>query len=188
MKKIIKIILVIAIVISTVFVMGRYGWKLTGFKLCQNSIIYDVEVNENEVTIKGRDANFIPRGFVGYYYEIEAVKDAKKGDFIYFDPPYDSDTSIFNSYTEEGFGKNEQVRLARVFKELSDRGCYVMLSNNKTSLISELYKDYNIYVIEANRNINSNGKNGPIATRTIYIILYGIIALTPNKYWVHLSP
>lgn len=88
----------------------------------------------------------------------EAVKDAKKGDFIYFDPPYDSDTSIFNSYTEEGFGKNEQVRLARVFKELSDRGCYVMLSNNKTSLISELYKNYNIYVIEANRNINSNGK------------------------------
>ena len=71
MKKIIKRILVIAIVISTVFVMGRYGWKLTGFKLCQNSIIYDVEVNENEVTIKGRDANFIPRGFVGYYYEIE---------------------------------------------------------------------------------------------------------------------
>ena len=47
MKKIIKIILVIAIVISTVFIMGRYGWKLTGFKLCQNSIIYDVEVNEN---------------------------------------------------------------------------------------------------------------------------------------------
>ena len=71
MKKIIKIILVIAIVISTVFIIGRYGWKLTGFKLCQNSMIYEVEVNENRVTIKGRDANFIPRGFVGYYYEIE---------------------------------------------------------------------------------------------------------------------
>ena len=27
----------------------------------------------------------------------ESVKDAKKGDFIYFDPPYDSDTSTFNS-------------------------------------------------------------------------------------------
>ena len=38
----------------------------------------------------------------------EAVKDAKKGDFIYFDPPYDSDTSTFNSYTEDGFGKEEQ--------------------------------------------------------------------------------
>lgn len=87
----------------------------------------------------------------------EAVKDAKKGDFIYFDPPYDSDTKTFNSYTEEGFGKEEQIRLARVYKELSDKGCYVMLSNHNTSLINELYKDFNKYVIEAKRNINSNG-------------------------------
>jgi DNA adenine methylase len=88
----------------------------------------------------------------------EAVKDAKKGDFVYFDPPYDSDTSTFNSYTEDGFGKEEQKRLARVYKELSDRGCYVMLSNHNTSLIKELYKDFNIHVIEAKRNINANGK------------------------------
>lgn len=88
----------------------------------------------------------------------EAVKDAKKGDFVYFDPPYDSDTSTFNSYTEGGFGKDEQVRLAKVFKELSDRGCYVMLSNHNTILINELYKNFNIHVIEAKRNINSNGK------------------------------
>ena len=88
----------------------------------------------------------------------EAVKDAKKGDFIYFDPPYDSDTETFNSYTEEGFGKEQQRRLAKVYKELSDRGCYVMLSNHNTILIKELYKDFNIHVIEAKRNINANGK------------------------------
>ena len=88
----------------------------------------------------------------------ESVKNAKKGDFIYFDPPYDSDTETFNSYTEDGFGKDEQRRLARVYKELSDRGCYVMLSNHNTTLIKELYKDFNIHVIEAKRNINSNGK------------------------------
>ena len=88
----------------------------------------------------------------------EAVKDAKKGDFIYFDPPYDSDSNIFNSYTESGFGKDEQRRLARVYRELSDRGCYVMLSNHNTELVNELYKDFNIHVIEAKRNINSNGK------------------------------
>ena len=79
----------------------------------------------------------------------DAVKDAKRGDFIYFDPPYDSDKAIFNSYTEDGFGKEEQRRLARVYKELSDKGCYVMLSNNNTSLI---------HVIKAKRNINSNGQ------------------------------
>lgn len=88
----------------------------------------------------------------------EAVKDAKKGDFVYLDPPYDSDTSTFNDYTENGFNKDEQRRLALLFKELSDRGCYVMLSNHNTILVNELYKDYNIHVISAKRNINSNGK------------------------------
>lgn len=87
----------------------------------------------------------------------ESVKTAKKGDFVYFDPPYDSDTSTFNSYTEEGFGKEEQIRLASTFKELSDRGVYVMLSNHNTILINELYKDFNIHIIEAKRSINSKG-------------------------------
>ena len=88
----------------------------------------------------------------------EAVKEAKRGDFIYFDPPYDSDTSSFNNYTENGFGKEEQKRLAKVFKELDKKGCYVMLSNHNTILVNELYKDYFIHVISAKRNINSNGK------------------------------
>ena len=88
----------------------------------------------------------------------ESVKTAKKGDFVYFDPPYDSDTATFNSYTEEGFGKDAQRRLATVFKDLDERGVYVMLSNHNTILVKELYKDYHIYVIEAKRNINSNGK------------------------------
>lgn len=88
----------------------------------------------------------------------EAVSSAKKGDFIYFDPPYDSDTSTFNSYTEDGFGKDEQKRLAKVFKKLDSRGCYVMLSNHNTHLVNELYKGYNIHVIEAKRNINANAK------------------------------
>ena len=88
----------------------------------------------------------------------ESVKTAKKGDFIYFDPPYDSETSTFNSYTENGFGREEQTRLAKVYKELANRGCYVMLSNHNTSLVKELYKEYNIHLIEAKRNINANGK------------------------------
>ena len=88
----------------------------------------------------------------------EAVSTAKKGDFVYFDPPYDSDTSTFNSYTEEGFGKKEQKRLAEVFKALDKKGVYVMLSNHDTVLVNELYKGYNKHVIEAKRNINSNGQ------------------------------
>ena len=87
-----------------------------------------------------------------------AVKSAKKGDFVYFDPPYDSDTSTFNNYTEDGFGKEEQRRLAKIFKELDAKGVYVMLSNHNTSLVNELYKDYHMHLIEAKRSINANGK------------------------------
>ena len=87
------------------------------------------------------------------------MKNAKTGDFIYFDPPYDSDTSTFNSYTENGFGKEEQKRLSEVFKELDKRGCYVMLSNYNTKLIKELYKEFNFNYVEAQRNIGASSKN-----------------------------
>ena len=88
----------------------------------------------------------------------EAVKNAKKGDFVYFDPPYDSETSTFNSYTENGFGKEEQIRLCELFKDLDKKGVKCMLSNHNTKFINELYEGFNIYVIEAKRNINANGK------------------------------
>lgn len=87
----------------------------------------------------------------------EACKTAKKDDLVYFDPPYDSDVETFTDYTKVGFGKDEQVRLAECFKKLDKKGVKVMLSNHNTKLINELYKDYNIHVIEARRNINSNG-------------------------------
>lgn len=97
----------------------------------------------------------------------DAVKSAKANDFIYFDPPYDSDTDTFTSYTNNGFNRDDQIRLSEVFKKLDKKGCYVMLSNHNTKLINELYKDYNIHVIMAKRNINSNGKGRGIIEEVI---------------------
>ncbi|MDY0139074.1 MAG: Dam family site-specific DNA-(adenine-N6)-methyltransferase [Candidatus Izemoplasmatales bacterium] len=90
----------------------------------------------------------------------EAVKNAKAGDFVYFDPPYDTwdDKDSFTSYDKNAFGKDEQVRLANVYKQLSKKGVYVMLSNHNTSFIRELYSDFHINVIPAKRMINANGK------------------------------
>lgn len=87
----------------------------------------------------------------------DAVKDAQKGDFIYFDPPYDTweDKNSFTSYAKNPFGKDEQKRLADVFARLSQKGAYVMLSNHNTEYIRELYKDFHIHVVEAKRMINS---------------------------------
>jgi len=88
----------------------------------------------------------------------EVVKSAKKDDFVYFDPPYDTfdDENNFTSYTKMSFGKNEQIRLAEVYKKLSDKGVFVMLSNHNTKFINNLYKEFNIHTIQAKRSINSN--------------------------------
>lgn len=93
-------------------------------------------------------------------YDFEkAVEEAQAGDFVYFDPPYDTleDKNSFTSYGKEAFGKKEQIRLSEVFKSLSKKGVYVMLSNHNTPLINELYAGFNIHVITARRNINSKG-------------------------------
>ncbi|WP_019421006.1 DNA adenine methylase [Paenibacillus sp. OSY-SE] len=86
-----------------------------------------------------------------------AVNGAQAGDFVYFDPPYDvlTKTAAFTSYAKEGFGREEQRRLAEVFRDLSDRGVYVMLSNHATDFILELYADFHIHIVQARRNINS---------------------------------
>jgi DNA adenine methylase len=87
----------------------------------------------------------------------KAVETAKKGDFIFFDPPYDMiNGNSFESYTKDGFGVEGQKRLAELFKKLDKKGCYVMLTNHNTPLINELYKDYKIDVIEVKRMINAD--------------------------------
>ncbi len=94
-----------------------------------------------------------------------ATDEAVRGDFVYFDPPYDpvSDTSSFTGYQMNQFGKNEQKRLLRLFDQLTMRGCKVMLSNSSTPFIRDLYKDYKILTISAYRFINSKAeKRGKI--------------------------
>ena len=86
----------------------------------------------------------------------QAVADAKRGDLIYFDPPYQplSKTSSFTGYTAGRFDDVEQKRLARVYRDLDQRGCYVMLSNSNAPLVRELYADFCIHEVQANRAIN----------------------------------
>jgi DNA adenine methylase len=90
---------------------------------------------------------------------------AKKDDFIYFDPPYMpiSDTANFTSYTKDNFTKEDQVKLAKVFKKLDIRGCKVLLSNSYCEFINDLYSDYEILVVDAKRAINSDAtKRGAV--------------------------
>ncbi len=88
-----------------------------------------------------------------------SLETAKKGDFIYFDSPYAPlNPASFDSYTKEGFTEEEHRRLAKVFGELSERGCYCMLTNHNTELIQELYQDYLREEVDVRRAINSDPK------------------------------
>jgi|SRR3989344_2966722 len=95
----------------------------------------------------------------------ESVKEAKKDDFVYFDPPYYplNKTSSFTSYTKDAFLEKEQEHLAKVFRELDKKGCKVMLSNSDTQFINNLYNEYNVSVVKATRMINSDAtKRGKV--------------------------
>lgn len=94
-----------------------------------------------------------------------AVKNAKRDDLVYFDPPYVpvNETSSFTSYTSDGFNYNEQVRLRNLFFRLSNKGIKVMLSNSDVDIVRDLYKEANIHSVQANRFINSVGtKRGKV--------------------------
>ena len=88
------------------------------------------------------------------------VEKVKKGDFVYFDPPYQpvSKTANFTSYTNSNFNFNDLKRLAKVSNQLVKRGVNVLLSNSSSKQVLDLFdtKDWEIVEIEANRAINSD--------------------------------
>jgi len=89
----------------------------------------------------------------------ETLKQAKRGDFVYLDPPYQplSATANFTSYTSRCFGERDQEELAAVVKALDARGCLIMLSNSDNELIHKLYKQFHIETVYATRAINCKG-------------------------------
>lgn len=92
----------------------------------------------------------------------EACKNAKRGDFVFLDSPYAPlNPTSFESYTKEGFDVESHKRLSKLYDDLTDRGCYCMLTNHNTQLIDDLYgnKGYKIEVVSVKRMINSDALN-----------------------------
>ena len=102
----------------------------------------------------------------------EAVKDASKGDVIYFDPPYDYEESGFTAYSSIGFKKTDLVRLKNLCDKLIEKGCRVIVSNNDTKFVNELFNcpKYRIEHIEASRFISCDGTN---RKKVREVIVYG---------------
>ncbi len=104
------------------------------------------------------------------YHDVLSFAD--ESTFVYIDPPYRplNATSGFTSYTEEQFNDQNQIELAQLYKELSDKGAKVLLSNSdphnadeNDNFFDDLYSDFTIMRVDASRAINSKGnKRGKI--------------------------
>ena len=69
LKSILAILLCTAALMFAVFLIGRYGWKLGGFRACESAGIEQVNVEENQVRICGFYPGSFPQGFLGYHAE-----------------------------------------------------------------------------------------------------------------------
>ena len=99
----------------------------------------------------------------------QPLRQARKGDFVYIDPPYQplSRTANFVAYTSGGFGWDQQERLAAWIGRWAKRGCYVLINNADTPEIEALYEktfrdlnlDFKLQAFETIRSINREGTN-----------------------------
>lgn len=117
-------------------------------KICDEETLRDVSEYLNEAEIDFRVGDFE-----------QCVDGAIKGDFVYFDPPYVplTATSSFTGYTADGFDFDDHVRLKTIVDDLTGRGVSVMLSNSSSPLVLDLYSDYCVSTVQANRRVNTVG-------------------------------
>lgn len=115
--------------------------------ICEPQVLRAVSnyFNNNDVEIMNKDFE-------------DAISNAKRGDFVYFDPPYDRpNTTNFTGYQAGGFDQDEQERLRDVVLKLTESGVNCLVSNLSTNFIQEIYGDTDVFTIEyveATRMIN----------------------------------
>lgn len=120
-------------------------------------------VNESTLKVVHKYLNSIDIQIMNVDYEI-VLKELDRTAFVYLDPPYHpvSETS-FTGYIQGGWNIYDQVRLRDACNDLNRKGIKFLLSNSATGFIFDLYKEFNIKIIKANRLINSNrNKRGEI--------------------------
>jgi DNA adenine methylase len=96
---------------------------------------------------------------------------ARAGDFIFLDPPYVpvSQYADFKRYTRDQFSERDHEALAALVKDLSTRGCDILITNSNHPLVHSLFSDYRIEIVKSKRNVNSNGAGRTGEDVVIYV-------------------
>ena len=97
----------------------------------------------------------------------QTLKHTTDNSLFYFDPPYKpiSETASFNSYAKEDFDDSEQIRLSNFCKKIDSLGHTLILSNSDVkganpddNFFDDLYEQFSIKRVFANRMVNANAK------------------------------
>jgi DNA adenine methylase len=98
-------------------------------------IVNEENINEVSSKLMSLEVEILKQSFE------DAVKNASEGDFIYFDPPYDHSGKGFTSYVKSGFSFEDLKKLKNTCDELVFKGCHVLISNNGTDRVYQLFQD-----------------------------------------------
>lgn len=117
--------------------------KMKNPKICDSDVLLNVKKYIENITI------------ISCKYQ-DILPYIKEGDFVYIDSPYDE---TFSDYTNDKFGKNEQLNLKLFADELTLNNIKVMLSNSCTEFIKDLYKDYTQVIIDTKYSVGGKNAN-----------------------------
>lgn len=97
----------------------------------------------------------------------ESIKNIKKDDFVYLDPPYAPENKkSFVGYNVDGFTLETHKLLFEEIKKLNN--IKFLLSNAKVELVLDNFKDYKCEDIKARRAINSKNPGDTTTEVIIY--------------------
>ena len=124
------------ILLVAVFLLGRYGWKLLGFRVCDSAGITDVSVESDGVHITGFYPGSFPQGFCGYVAE-------EQGEILFVGFRF---SGLFGSFETGDFsvtipvtGKIREVKMVTRQDEIS-------LWNSRTGFFIQA-EHYGVYVL-----------------------------------------
>ena len=129
--------------------LNKKGQFNSAFGQKKTVTLFD-EDNFDKVSEKMKSATLLTGDFE------KACEDCQKGDLVFFDSPY---YNTFDTYQKDGFSETDHRRLKALFDKLTKKGVYCILTNSNEDFIKNLYKGYNIEVVDVKRKINCNASN-----------------------------
>ena len=103
----------------------------------------------------------------------KTLENAKKGDFIFLDPPYIKQTQgALTKYTKDDFSNDMHKQLAELYRKMDKKGVYMMLTNSDNKTVRQLYRGFRIEGFRTNMNLNRDKNNRKLSYKEVIITNY----------------